>query len=809
MAPRQKTFELVPNAPQGLRGLAQHQQQQKQESEQPVYSKPPMTTKQAKKLHRQANKGPKLSKAEQRRIELMEQDRIRKEFEKERQQARARTARERKKAKEEKERSERRKKGLPMVDVHPSQDVISRFIKRDVGQKRDSIRAATRLNILREEDTDTATEAESGADAGDEEEEEEEETSDKENQEPAREFGDERNAKRPRLGQPEDKMSEGFAPVPRPHPAGAVAKIAQDLGTDSCSRASSVDVDDPINETLLENQLIADVLLASSRKNANSSPVEQSPPADSTPSHARISLAGSTASKDPPPPRASSPKSQGPQRAKPPVTAVPFPSDTGTEDKGMHRFEDGSFKKPLTPCAAVAKQGPAIKSPAVRAQTAPPKFKQPAVQQSRARERPRFLPKHFRTPQQQQHALAYEASGQSHAQFPETTSTQQYLLHHLDDIFPSPSQEAAELSGVQIRLVGQDPRPTMIKTNLSEKVIQQSVNPSRARLESTPLALSSTVDAPLDFPISTQELFMSSQDIRDIETPSKVRRSPLVEMTPQMVDGKTQSPDALQSHSCGATGFLSTTASNPQKPKAAILSQASTSRNESHLRKSGGVGCYQVTAGPESVLGAHPSGDKMSNSSLRKTSHEAEETQKGSCTPKSSHQQCSSVQHPRATPRSSNASLSKTAPRMSPPKKRMFGSSGPGAEVLVAMERSYQESRRKERVREEALRSEKARQHTAEQAVEVAAEQVAEQAQMDLQLMGLAEDDFLDDDLSPTTKSGGDVVTRARDDSGGCGVQAASQETDYGGSELDAEKEVLDLLEADMTWLDDDLDDCI
>lgn len=133
----------------------------------------------------------------------------------------------------------------------------------------------------------------------------------------------------------------------------------------------------------------------------------------------------------------------------------------------------------------------------------------------------------------------------------------------------------------------------------------------------------------------------------------------------------------------------------------------------------------------------------------------------------------------------------------------MFGSSGPGAEVLVAMERSYQESRRKERAREQALRAEGALKHTAEKAVE------QEQEQMDLQLiMGLAEDDFPDDELSPFAKAGGDVGVGAEtgDDSG---VRAASQETDYGGSELDAEKEVLDFLEADTTWLDDDLDDCI
>lgn len=77
MAPKQKTFELIPDLP----GLAQAQQQRPADAAAAVQSKPPMTTKQAKKLYRQKGKGPKLSKAEQRRIDLMEQDRIRKEFE--------------------------------------------------------------------------------------------------------------------------------------------------------------------------------------------------------------------------------------------------------------------------------------------------------------------------------------------------------------------------------------------------------------------------------------------------------------------------------------------------------------------------------------------------------------------------------------------------------------------------------------------------------------------------------------------------------------------------------------------------------
>ncbi|KAI1636292.1 hypothetical protein F4809DRAFT_610161 [Biscogniauxia mediterranea] len=125
MAPIQNTFSIIPNAL----------------SANPADSRPskrPMTTKQAKKAYREANKGPKLSKAERRRQELFEQDRIRKELEKERNQARARAARDKKKEKEEQERAERKKKGLPLVDVRASQDTIARFIRTTAKTKKPS-----------------------------------------------------------------------------------------------------------------------------------------------------------------------------------------------------------------------------------------------------------------------------------------------------------------------------------------------------------------------------------------------------------------------------------------------------------------------------------------------------------------------------------------------------------------------------------------------------------------------------------------------------------------------------------------------
>ncbi|KAJ4399513.1 hypothetical protein N0V85_005997 [Neurospora sp. IMI 360204] len=128
--PRQNTFTVVPN-PLGMQGLISR-------DDAPTVA---MTSKQAKKLYKQATKQPKLSKAEQRRLELEEQERIRKELDKQKSANKSRIAREKKKAKELAEIQARKKKGLPLVDVHPSQDTISRFVRVGVvstATKRDS-----------------------------------------------------------------------------------------------------------------------------------------------------------------------------------------------------------------------------------------------------------------------------------------------------------------------------------------------------------------------------------------------------------------------------------------------------------------------------------------------------------------------------------------------------------------------------------------------------------------------------------------------------------------------------------------------
>ncbi|OHE96530.1 hypothetical protein CORC01_08128 [Colletotrichum orchidophilum] len=121
MAPQQNTFAVIPDAPGRVGGVA---------------NRPPMTSKQAQKLYKQATKEPRRSKAEQRKWEKERQEEIRKELEKERAAVKAKAARERKKVKEEEARESRRRAGQPLFDCRPSQDTIARFVRGNGSSKK-------------------------------------------------------------------------------------------------------------------------------------------------------------------------------------------------------------------------------------------------------------------------------------------------------------------------------------------------------------------------------------------------------------------------------------------------------------------------------------------------------------------------------------------------------------------------------------------------------------------------------------------------------------------------------------------------
>lgn len=97
----------------------------------------PMTSKQVRKAYKASTKTPTMTRADRYKWERAEQERIRKEFEKEKAAAKARAARERKKDKEMAALEEKKRNGMPLVVVRPSQDTIARFVRGNgSGKKR-------------------------------------------------------------------------------------------------------------------------------------------------------------------------------------------------------------------------------------------------------------------------------------------------------------------------------------------------------------------------------------------------------------------------------------------------------------------------------------------------------------------------------------------------------------------------------------------------------------------------------------------------------------------------------------------------
>jgi hypothetical protein len=869
MAPKQKTFELIPD----LSGLGQAQQLQPIAAADAVQSRPPMTTKQAKKLYRQKTKGPKLSKAEQRRIDLMEQDRIRKEFEKEKAQARARAARDKKKAKEDKEREEKRRKGLPLVDVRPSQDTISRFIsKLGAGTKNN-----TRLDTVHEADSESATEFESDAENAQHEpcegqeqdhkvhQKDNRKAPGKENEDPTDNLGDAaaRTPKRRKLGQQGRNLLDRMIRIPSQPSVGAIARVAQELESESWSRPSSPDTDDPANETMLEDQLIADVELASSKSAARSSPDRQSPAREPLPSRFQ----------PPPPARPQSrPQPLNPQKSE----ARQLPAGTGTPLGHVPQTEslrarpaENVFKKPAAPFVPVGRQRQAMRSAEVTKSPAP-KFKTPSGPVIQRSSLPKFLPKPAKAvstplPVPVQASPTYAGSRRPPVKpvdaFP--TSTQLLVMNHVDELFPSASQEALELyeDHQPAKPAGKPcgtPSPLHNSTSLRAEHVKYTTRrlPSIAPERAMPPSRGHPVGnaSPEFLFIATQDLILSSQDMAELDTPSRLRPEPAsraVHSTshgntlPLVPDEARMSTDQKYKVRSGAEVSCSVTTSSagvvgcdlqfsslfpapssgpgsrdtPLGQAAGEVTKCPTQgriRPQSpRLRSSrNGTGASRPTSQP-SILSLQNKGG-IDDAVGQHQSNEAIEYRLPS-------RHAPEVSPPGGGTTAHNPLDGCAVPPASPSRKRMFGPNGLGAEVLVAMERSYRECIAEERRRKEELRAQ-ARRATSEN-----------NAKQDL--AEVSEDDLLDDEIDfgaieaaasreipGVVRSGGRSVAAARPRSPiGVGSHAeshapdpgwvsesrgeplASQETDYGEFDLEAEGE-LELL-ADIMWADDDLSD--
>ncbi|KAG9248034.1 hypothetical protein BJ878DRAFT_489974 [Calycina marina] len=128
MAAQQRTFVLIPETLVETPG--------------PVKA---MTSKQAKKAYQKKNKGPKVSRVEQARLDWQELEAQKKEYEHERALKKAKAARDKKAQKAEEERAERKRKGLPEPSRHvrASQPRISMFVTNGNGKKRSWQQMAT------------------------------------------------------------------------------------------------------------------------------------------------------------------------------------------------------------------------------------------------------------------------------------------------------------------------------------------------------------------------------------------------------------------------------------------------------------------------------------------------------------------------------------------------------------------------------------------------------------------------------------------------------------------------------------------
>lgn len=857
MAPRQKTFQLIPD-PVG------HPDQGHEASS--VLSKPPMTTKQAKKLYRQKNQGPKLSKAEQRRIELMEQDRIRKEFEKEKAQARARTTRERKREKEEKEKEGRRRKGLPLIDIHPSQDTISNFINRmGFGRKPISNGVRSKLYTVKESESETVTEGELETETdGGTAHEDEDEASEKENQQPGNDIG-ERPAKRRRnthivgspsgilSGKPSGKLLDRMIHIPSQRTAGVVAKVARQLGPESWSRASSVGTDDAATETMLEEQLIADVELASSRSMANSSPIKLTPVKEVAAATVHPQAHQQAQPMSPrPPPRY--------QEAKLPNLPVSGNLQTAKIELPAHmRTDHGEdiFKKPTSPFVPRPGGNVVFKYPAPGVPSAPPRFKAPAEPHNSKFARPRFLPPHIQTPRAIPVQVSPTYAG-SRRTVTETvndlpTSTQLFVLDHAEELFPSASQEAQEL------LDDQHPAPEGRPIAGLPCLVHDSLEPP-CRTVAAPVTISHPhppfiscqhkqtpsprAAASLDFPfLSTQDFFLSTQDIMELETPSKVQdpkpqkvqiarpfaktddlRTKLQEGPAPGRNCITELQVPIESNAPRPTLATSPRADHDIGVQRSISASGSGTVVQANIRI---VQATEATGLPSRVNSPQrlqsPKGPKDRRQSTQPPSQVLSRTtvtpheSRGKASPfNQNHSSTQAIAHVTSSspPLSSGMPCQKTTlsetmnaiatTRVSPPKKRMFGSSGPGAEVLVAMERSYRENIQEKRRREEELRAQAAIQ----QETEVLAQELADILDDDDMSDGV----MLREDTKPQQPALADrgvyATEELRQPSGGTPngktELPASQETDYGDFDFEAGGE-LDIL-ADMAWVDDDLD---
>ncbi|KAK4039467.1 hypothetical protein C8A01DRAFT_16530 [Parachaetomium inaequale] len=624
MAPRhQHTFTLVPNPVGGMQGLMSRNASNALQSD-----KPPMTSKQAQKLYRESTRGPRLSRAEQRRLEREEQDRIRRELDKEKAANRARALREKKKDKERLAIEEKRRKGLPLVSARPSQDTIARFVRGNgMGKKRDAVGEKVGLPAVREEAEDDR----SGA----------------EDQKMFAQTAGANESKRRRLDNGfQDGNHTGTKAVARPEGRDHITVEQGKENRDPKSAPNGVDISDKAVDLLggkdsaEEPQAPAEEPVDAKNPWETSRPEEKKrteakiTPAEKTGAEevkpgapdSRLSPAGNMARVNPskavsealtkgtptnppaiPPVRqrtspqgvqgqamakvaipkplprglALSPLPKTPinkqeQTPNPPPRSVPPPQQRQNPPKPAPAQQTPARKvlqettnssnriRPVPGTDSASKFAspykPALATPQRLVPTTGPAFRQPRPQTpAGGLQKPHFLPPHLRSAAARQRpaspASANKPQSRSHDDFLSAppTSTQLFVMSHIDDgdLFPSPTQEARELRGDPPPAAAGPPKPSHTPSRMPAPVAGFATkSASRPRPLTRQVARVTAPMAPppcpavtkpatgkpvavkpatvtklneaveIPFLISTQDLFFSSQDLRDVEEPT-------------------------------------------------------------------------------------------------------------------------------------------------------------------------------------------------------------------------------------------------------------------------------------------------
>lgn len=449
MTGQQRTFELVPTT------LVKQ-----------TVSRPPMTSKAAKKAYQAAQKGPRISKAEQRRRDAAEFERIRKEHEKERNAAKAKASREKKAAKALAEKEARRKAGLPEPSrfVHASQPTISKFVRAGSNGKRSWQQmedVGEETEDISDDDDDTGLESKNKA------------------QRPAKritldtdadgdsdEFGEFPALSQSALEKIESSAAslvEGMSAPPSP-------EKKQNLGSVPCSpdathqlRSRKTNEDKPSFEEKAATHLLSKAAEAASRSYALE-PSALPPPA---------------------------PILEPLKNANKELSATPLNLNQCEDKVSDLRKQPERNQTPLSNSRpALQERSSNMPPPRLPFKKPPISFSTPALKPQDPRQ------KTNRFPARAIHSLP-------------PSSTQAFLEDHLDDFFPSPSQQVREL----LDEIDDIPSNTQIAKELGPE--------------------KTTVDDHFDDLICTQDLVLTPQDLEEIITPSRAPAKPINKPMPR------------------------------------------------------------------------------------------------------------------------------------------------------------------------------------------------------------------------------------------------------------------------------------